>query len=269
MRWSRFWKEGRYKKLKDYFQTYSTQYDFEENAFDPFFKMLYLAPEEVKAFEKLSVLKLIKPRFAFETNQGCQIVNFFEDSEKLVEKVSQASKNWPDAFVVSANQFKQLLSKAILSETTFLSLAIAILIPLLTFIFLKNLHYVMIALVPAITSVLVILGMLTCFKITLNAASIFALLVVGGLSIDYGIFMVYQSYKQLKSDTRMAVTLSALTTLFGASTLVVTKHPVLFYYGITMVLGILSGYFSAVFVVPSLYRLIKQDNFPTEPCQTV
>ncbi len=269
VRWHRFWEEGRYKKLKDYFQTYSTQYGFEEDAFDPFFKMLYLEPEEVKAFEELSVLKLIKPRFAFETNQGCQIVNFFEDSEKLVEKVSRESKNWPDAFVVSANQFKQLLSKAILSETTFLSLVIVIAIPLLTFIFLKNVYCVLIALVPAVSSVLVTLGMFTLFKITLNAASIFALLVVGGLSIDYGIFMVYQCYKQLKSDTRMAVTLSALTTLFGAGTLVVTKHPVLFYYGITMVLGILSGYFSAVFVVPSLYRLIKQDNFPTGPCQTV
>jgi uncharacterized protein len=269
VRWSSFWNETRYKKLKDYFQTYSTQYGFEEDAFDPFFKMLYLDPEKVKAFEELSVLKLIKPRFAFETNQGYQIVNFFEDSEKLVGKVSQESKNWPDAFVVSANQFKQLLSEAILSETTFLSLIIVIVIPLLTFIFLKNVYCVLIALVPAVSSVLVTLGMFTMFKITLNAASIFALLVVGGLSIDYGIFMVYQCYKQLKSDTRMAVTLSALTTLFGAGTLVVTKHPVLFYYGITMVLGILSGYFSAVFVVPSLYRLIKQDVFLTEPCQTV
>ncbi len=180
--------------------------------------------------------------------------------------MSQASKNWPDAFVVSANQFKQLLSKVILSETTFLSLVIVIVIPLLTFIFLKNVYCVLIALVPAVSSVLVTLGMFTLFKITLNAASIFALLVVGGLSIDYGVFMVYQCYKQLKSDTRTAVTLSALTTLFGAGSLVVTKHPVLFYYGITMVLGILSGYFSAVFVVPSLYRLIKQDNFSTEAC---
>jgi len=48
VRWSRFWKEGRYKKLKDYFQTYSTQYDFEENAFDPFFKMLYLPLRKLK-----------------------------------------------------------------------------------------------------------------------------------------------------------------------------------------------------------------------------
>ena len=268
-RWNRFWQNDRGWEIKKSILSSAAQYDFTKEAFGPFFNMLNLGPDAVKAFDELGVLKQLKPRFAFKTREGYQLVTFFNDSEKLVERVNRASKNWYDVFVVSTNQFKKHLSKAVLSEATFLSLVIAIIIPVLTFMFLRKFRLVLFALVPVVSSVLVILGMLTLFRITLNAASIIALLVVGGLSIDYGIFMVYQCHKHIKSDTRMAVTLSALTTLFGAGSLVFAKHPVLFSYGTTMAFGILAGYLSAVFVVPALYRLKKKDNFLAEFYRTV
>jgi predicted RND superfamily exporter protein len=58
----------------------------------------------------------------------------------------------------------------------------------------------------------------------------------------------------LKTGTRTAVTLSAVTTLIGAGALLLARHPVLFSIGVTMVTGVLGGYVSSMLVVPSLYR---------------
>jgi predicted exporter len=79
-------------------------------------------------------------------------------------------------------------------------------------------------------------------------------MVVVGLCVDYGIFVVYACHHQLKTGTHTAVTLSAVTTLVGTGVLLFAQHPILFSIGATMVTGVLAGYASALLVVPSLYR---------------
>jgi predicted exporter len=58
----------------------------------------------------------------------------------------------------------------------------------------------------------------------------------------------------LKTGTRTAVTLSAVTTLIGTGALLLARHPVLFSIGVTMTTGVFGGYVSSMLVVPSLYR---------------
>jgi predicted exporter len=79
-------------------------------------------------------------------------------------------------------------------------------------------------------------------------------MVVVGLCVDYGIFVVYACHHQLETGTYTAVTLSAVTTLIGTGVLLFAQHPILFSIGATMVTGVLAGYVSAMFVVPALYR---------------
>jgi predicted exporter len=258
-RWNRFWKEGNTEKVREMIDKTVAKYDFSPNAFEPFMQSLYLGPEDIKAYENLDILKTLKERFMFSSKNKIKILNYFPDEQAQVIKVSALIKNEADAFVVSNKTFTQLLSTKILAEAKFLALLIAVIIPLLTFLFLKNLRLTFIALIPVLSSILSIFGVLTLLGLNLNAANVIALLVVGGLSIDYGIFMIYQSDRQLKGDTQMAVTLSALTTLFGAGALVLAKHPVLFSYGLTMLIGISAGYFSAIFVVPAFYHLTHKE----------
>jgi predicted exporter len=85
-------------------------------------------------------------------------------------------------------------------------------------------------------------------------------MVVVGLCIDYGIFMVYDCHYRMETGTRTAVNFSAATTLIGAGVLLFARHPVLFSIGLTMVTGVLAGYVSSVLVLPSLYRwLVRRE----------
>ncbi len=117
------------------------------------------------------------------------------------------------------------------------------------------------ALIPVITGTTAVMGIIPIFGLSLNAPSLIAAMVVLGLCIDYGIFMVYTCSRNLKTGTRMAVSLSAITTLIGAGVLLFADHPVLFSIGATIVSGVLFGYISSIIVIPSFYRLwLKNTN---------
>jgi len=55
----------------------------------------------------------------------------------------------------------------------------------------------------------------------------------------------------------MAVSLSAATTFVGAGVLLFAEHPALFSIGITLVIGVLAGYLSSVFVIPAFQRILS------------
>ena len=103
---------------------------------------------------------------------------------------------------------------------------------------------------------------------SLNVASLIALMVVGGFSIDYGTFVIHQKEHDLKTNTYLGVSLSALTAFCGAGALMFAKHPVLFTYGITMVCGVVAGYISAIFVVPAVYRRVIKKKALSEVFET-
>jgi predicted exporter len=103
------------------------------------------------------------------------------------------------------------------------------------------------------TAVLTVAGILPLLGMPLTAASIVAAMVVVGLCIDYGIFMVHAGLQRLQCGTSLSVTLSALTTLVGAGSLLLARHPVMYAIGITLVFGVASGYVCAVCVVPALH----------------
>jgi uncharacterized protein len=109
------------------------------------------------------------------------------------------------------------------------------------------------------------LGILPVMGLTLNAPSIIAIMVVSGLCIDYGIFMIYACRYHFNTGTEISVLLSALTTLIGAGVLLFARHPVLFSIGVAIFSGVLAGYLASVTAVPSIYRLWfdKKGDFST------
>ena len=80
-------------------------------------------------------------------------------------------------------------------------------------------------------------------------------MVIVGIVSDYGMFVVYYCRYKFQTGTYMAVTLAAVTTLIGSGVLLFARHPILFSVGVTMTIGVLSGYLSSLFIIPPLYRL--------------
>ncbi|MDO9464137.1 MAG: MMPL family transporter [bacterium] len=254
-RWNKFWREGREAKLKELLQEHGQAYHFSDDAFSPFFKNLYTEKVIKNTPEGLTFFDQLKERFVLKKADEYQVLSFFPDKDKCVKTLSAIISRYPRTFLVSRNAFSSILSQAVSSEVIFLSVIAVLLILILTCLLLRNIRLTVLALIPVITGILLILGIIPVFGLSLNAPCVIAGIIVIGLCIDYGIFMVYTCEYNLKTGTRMAVSLSALTTVIGAGALLFALHPVLFSIGLTLVIGVVGGYISALLVIPSLYRL--------------
>jgi predicted RND superfamily exporter protein len=97
-------------------------------------------------------------------------------------------------------------------------------------------------------------GIMGWLGISFNLSNIIATILIIGLGVDYGIFIVYKISEKYRHNTSRAVFISGLTTLAGFGALALAKHPVLHSIGITVLLGICAAIPSALLVVPALYK---------------
>ncbi len=254
-RWQEFWSADLENNVKKMLGEYGREYKFSPNAFQPFFEQLHSAGDleiEPKGF---TFFNHLKEQFVIKKEDGYQIVSFFPDQDKYITQLSAISNNYPGSFVVSRKNFSNTVARALSSELVFLSLLAVFLIVALTFILLKDIRLAALALVPVLTSVIMIIGIIPLAGLAFNMPSIIASLVVVGLVSDYGMFVVYYCKNKFQTGTYQAVTLAAATTLVGAGVLLFAHHPVMFSIGVTLVTGVLSGYISSLLVIPPLYRL--------------
>lgn len=266
LRWNRFWKENRASKLKKLIAQYGKPYNFREDAFAHFFENLQAGTIIKNIPDRPEFFSVLKDRFVKNKKDGFEILSFFPDQEKYVKLLSEVCNEFPETFIVSRNQFANIISRSIASEIIYLAIIAGVMIPLLAILLLRNIKLALLSLIPVLSSIVTICGALPLMGLSMNAPSVIAGMVVVGLSIDYGIFMVYTCYHKLKTGTYTAVTLSAATTLIGAGVLVFAKHPMLFSIGVTMVTGILAGFTTSILVIPAMFSLWRTKKEPSFSC---
>ncbi|MCD6328021.1 hypothetical protein J7M28_10785 [bacterium] len=254
-RWNDFWRAGREAKLADLLREHGSEHHFSLDAFAPFFDDMYPKMNSSDWPEGLSFFESLKDQFVLKKDEGYQVLSYFPDDESSVSALTKISEHHSGTFIVSRSALSQAISDAVFSELLYLSAIAAVIIPLLTLLLLRRVKLAAIALVPVVSSLLIVLGAIPLFGMRLNAARVVAALVVVGLSIDYGVFMVYACHNRLRIGTSMAICISMLTTVIGAGALLFAKHALLFSIGQTLVIGVLAGYITSILVVPSLYRL--------------
>ncbi|KAA0213884.1 hypothetical protein EDM80_07445 [bacterium] len=119
---------------------------------------------------------------------------------------------------------------------------------------------VLTALIPVGGAMAWTLGLMGWLGISFNIINTLVTVLIAGLGIDYGIFVV-QTYRDSSSaqdaNSRVikaatGISAAALTTLFGFGSLALAAHPALFSVGITTTLGVLSALLLSVVVVPGV-----------------
>jgi len=254
-RWKSFWKGGEEDILKGVLDKYGGDLNFSEDAFDPFFDSLYKGSVSEVSSKDTQLLDRVKKRFLQRTKSGYYIMSFFPDKEIILKKAREISSRLKNTFVISRNSMAESISVSVYREVIKLAQIAVVLIVALTLVLLRNIRLTVLALLPVVTSVCMILGMMAVVGFSLSAPALIATLVVIGLCIDYGVFMVYECKYSLGAGTLLAISLSAITTIIGGGVLLLAKHPVLFYVGVAMTIGILSGYLVAVLIIPPCYKL--------------
>ena len=254
--WNKFWNKHEHK-LKGLIDKCSLKYGFSKDAFNPFFNSINTY-SKVTAFPTDNVMfESLARQFLYKKNDRFYMLSFFPDKINILNKVEQVCGNFSESFVVSREAFSGIISKSVSSEIYFLAIIAAVLIPLLALLLLRNIFRTLLALIPVISSLIAIGGILYLIDIPFSAPVIIAGLITVGLSIDYGVFMVYHNTSNSELGTFSAVTLSAVTTIIGAGAVIFAQHPLLFNIGTTLVIGICSGYLVSVLIVPSIITVIK------------
>ncbi len=256
--WSRFWSPERRIRLETLVREESHPFGFSDDAFRPFFQRLNHTDTAADA-DPFSVFpEMFLDRFLQKTDDTVQVLSYVPDSAENLAELKQTLDGIPGVRIVSAQALSSVISSVITEDMVSMTRAALLFLVLLTFIFVRNVKESILALIPVLSSVVWLFGIMALLKLPLNVANLVADVVVMGLCIDYGIFMVFSSRHRSDAGTTLAVSLSALTTLIGAGVLVFAKHPALFSIGVTIVIGIGAGFLSAVFVVPAAYRRLLQ-----------
>jgi len=165
----------------------------------------------------------------------------------------------PGIFIASPSALGKSLSKAISSEVKYIS---AIAMALILFIVLTltgSIRMSVAALTPATVGVLWLFAIMAITGLSLDIANMIAGIVVVGLCIDYGIFMVHgwSRGQSVMRPIRRAIVLSAISTLTGAGVLIFAQHPALLSIGLTLVIGVTAGFMAAMLAVPGMCVLLR------------
>ena len=254
--WMKVWSRERADSLLSDLKTAAAEYEFAESMFYPMESMLYAKKTLDECYSDDSLWKPLFERFIVVRDSGVKVLSFFDDKPQYVAEAERIAADVPGAYVVSRGLLSKRISLAVSSEIKKLAIIAGFFILVFIFIFLRSVREALLALVPVITATASSLSVLVLCGMKLSAVSLIALMVVVGLCIDYGIFMIHSLKSKKDLHIIKAVTLSALTTLIGAGALLFAVHPVMFAIGAVLFAGVLGGYLSAIFVVPSLYGMV-------------
>lgn len=253
-RWDRFWKQGKEKKLKELITETSAAYGFSDRAFTPFFEGLYAHGTD--AARPSGLISQLQERFVVKKNGEYRIMSFFPDEQQYVDSLAAITIKYPGTFIVSGKALSSSISTFTAKEIKILAPLAVLFNAVLAWLFFRNWKETLIALVPVLTGVVWLLGIMSLFKIPLNVVNIVAAIISTGVIVDYGLGITYEYRYNLRIGTVVAVTLSAATNVIGVGALLFAQHPALYSTGVAMVICMVTGYLSSVIVIPSLCSIM-------------
>lgn len=248
--WRAFWAEHR-ESAEHLLIRQGAEYGFSAQAFTPFFAGLDARPQPVDAavlarWGLTGVVEMLKP----PRPGSYQLMTLVPDRPEVVDELTVATL--PEGVtLVSQSRFGQRLGAAIAADFyRFLTLAAVVVVGFLGVLF-RRVQDVLLALLPATTGLVVMLGGMVVLGLELNLFNVVASLLVMGLGVDYGIFMVCHGQGREDLASRRAVLISGVSTLIGFGALALASHPALFSIGVTLLLGISAAMPTALLVVPA------------------
>jgi predicted exporter len=249
--WDNFW-EARQATARDLVQLSGEKYHFSGDAFAPFWERLNSAPSLITP-EQIKSWGLDRPldSLLLKTAQGYQVLTLIPDDPLLVSALGDDFSSHPEISLVSQRRFGQQLSHEIGADfSRFISYAGVAVVVLLLLLF-RRLREVLLALLPVLTGLVVMFGGMVWLGLEMNLFNVVASILIIGLGVDYGIFMVCHGQQEDDLASSRAILISGLTTLVGFGALVLAKHPALHSIGLTVLLGISAAVPTAILVIPA------------------
>ena len=135
-------------------------------------------------------------------------------------------------------------------------------IVVLIFLHFQSLKYLLLTLTPLVLAVLWRTGAMVWFDIEFNPANIVTLPLIIGIDVAFGVYIIDRyredgKFKIFSESTGKAIIMSALTSFFGFTSLLVSQFRGMYDIGLLMSLGLAIGLVTAIFVLPQILVLLK------------
>ncbi|MEJ2201407.1 MAG: MMPL family transporter, partial [Desulfuromonadaceae bacterium] len=251
-RWREFWQQQR-DPLRQLLRQAGRARGFSEDAFAPFWAGLQRQPEMVtpETLRRLGFGDLLDA-LLLQQDGRVQLLTLVPDSPQLAALFAADAPLPPGIHLVSQGRFGRQIGDAIRADfLRFIGLAGGAVL-LMVVLLLRRPGQVLLALLPVLTGLVVMLGTMGWLGMEFNLFNIVATILVIGLAVDYGIFMVCREEEDGERTTRRAVLVAGLTTLAGFGALVFAEHPALHSIGTSVLLGIGGAVPTALLLIPAL-----------------
>lgn len=249
--WQAFWQEHR-ANTHDLVRSSGTQYGFSEGAFAPFWQWIagevpLLTPDTLRGWG----LGRIVDGLLLSDGQSFRLLTLVPDDAALIAELESELGGIDGIALVSQSRFGKELSREIGADfSRFISYAGCVVLLLLILLF-RRFPAVLLALLPVLTGLLAMFGFMGWLGLEMNLFNVIASILIIGLGVDYGIFMVCHIQQEEDLASSRAILVSGMTTLVGFGALVLARHPALHSIGLTVLLGISAAVPTAIFVIPA------------------
>ena len=249
--WQNFWNHQAAPTRKT-LESSCTQIGFSKKAFDPFYELISSQPSVISMETLHSFgIDILPTLLMASSDQKAVVYTILAETEYLPFAL-QKSLQQIGAHVVSSEHFREQLAEFSRNDIMKFSWLVLGALAVFTGVFLRSLPATALALLPVGTGLIAILAIFKILQTPMNLFHILALPLVMGLSVDYGIFMVFRN-NHVK-NTRKAVLLSALTTISTFGCLALAQHPALFSLGSTIFGGMTVSLLTALLVIPLIEK---------------
>lgn len=260
--WRVFLRNGGLEKLRSALNAAARKYEFSADFFAPFFDGIQKGAANPPDGPPRLLEPLLK-RFEVRNGGFYTLAVLFPDRPELVAQVESLTGNT----VVSRNGLAAMMSDDVTGGMALRGGIALLLVVLITRCFFRDFTDVFLALVPVLTSLAVTGAVFAVCGTGINLSVLIAAIILVGLSVDYGIFMVHSQRNGGTDDGIFnAVTLSAVTSAAGGATVVFTRHPMLRDAGLTLIIGISTAWLTGILIVPALKNLVGKKRPVLLPC---
>jgi predicted exporter len=230
---------------------------FAPAAFEPFFQTLAQGTD-VAAFPTNSAfLAGLAGPFTRHENGQFMLLSFFPDDPATAAALGAVTGLPARHACVSRRAFQQAFSESVTRDLTRQAILGIMVMGLLIALMVRNWRAVLLVCLPPVSGVT---GMLTGLSLAgepLTPITLLSTLLLIGISIDYGVFMLEAWQWDARATIGRSLTLGWMTAAGGAALLMVARHPVLFATGLAISTGVTCSYASARWVAWPLAQCLK------------
>jgi uncharacterized protein len=254
-RWKDFWAGGNERLVRKLLSEEGARLGFSADAFAPFFGMLKRHPGPITLDDMKTIgFGDLMGSMVLTNDNKVQTLTLVPDTQGLIDLFEKDEKSPKGVRLVSQGRFKGLIGHALVGNfTRYIIFALLVIVVAVGVLF-RDLKKILLSLLPVATGLIFMLGAMGFLGVEFNLFNIVAAILVIGLGVDLGIFMVCNITEGYDHTANLAILLGGLTSFVGLGALALAQHPALKSIGITVMLGLIGVIPAALFVVPALYR---------------